>query len=146
MVKNPPANAGGIKDTGLIPVPERSPGGGHGNPLQYSCPEDLLTEESDGLQFIGLQRVGHDWSDLACKHIKAIPPYLLCFVLKLMIQRFLLNQYKVHKELKALSCVLCADSNLLLLNLLTGAFLSLTWDTKLLSSSSFRKASFLLFV
>ena len=42
MVKNPPANAGGIKDMGLIPESERSPGGGHGNPLQYSCPEDLL--------------------------------------------------------------------------------------------------------
>ena len=33
MVKNPPANAG---DAGLIPVLGRSPGGGHGNPLQYS--------------------------------------------------------------------------------------------------------------
>ena len=33
-VKNPPANAG---DTSLIPGLERSPGGGNGNPLQYSC-------------------------------------------------------------------------------------------------------------
>ena len=36
-VKNPPANAGGIRDVGLIPGLGRSPGGGHGNPLQYSC-------------------------------------------------------------------------------------------------------------
>ena len=35
MVKNPPANAGDIRDAGLIPGSGRSPGGGHGNPLQY---------------------------------------------------------------------------------------------------------------
>ena len=34
VIKNPPANAG---DTGWIPGSGRSPGGGHGNPLQYSC-------------------------------------------------------------------------------------------------------------
>ena len=34
VVKNPPANAG---DTGSIPESGRSPGGGDGNPLQYSC-------------------------------------------------------------------------------------------------------------
>ena len=36
MVKNPPANAGDVGDVGLIPGSERSPGGGNGNPLQYS--------------------------------------------------------------------------------------------------------------
>jgi len=36
VVKNPPANAG---DTGSIPGLGRTPGGGHGNPLQYSCLE-----------------------------------------------------------------------------------------------------------
>ena len=36
MVKNPPANAGDIRDAGLIPGSGRSLGGGHGNPLQYS--------------------------------------------------------------------------------------------------------------
>ena len=41
-VKNLPANAGGIRDTGLIPGPGRSPGGGHGNPLQYPCLENLM--------------------------------------------------------------------------------------------------------
>ena len=38
-VKNPPANAG---DVDLIPGAGRSPGGGHGNPLQYSCLESLM--------------------------------------------------------------------------------------------------------
>ena len=37
VVKNPPANAGDKRDVGLIPELGRSPGGGHGNPLQYSC-------------------------------------------------------------------------------------------------------------
>ena len=36
MVKNCPANAGAIRDMGSIPELGRSPGGGHGNPLQYS--------------------------------------------------------------------------------------------------------------
>ena len=36
-VKNPPANAGDIKDAGLILGPGRSPGGEPGNRLQYSC-------------------------------------------------------------------------------------------------------------
>ena len=36
VVKNPPANAGNILDMGSIPGFGRSPGGGHGNPLQYS--------------------------------------------------------------------------------------------------------------
>ena len=40
MVKNPPANAGDIRDVGLIPGSGRSPGGGHGYPLQYSCLEN----------------------------------------------------------------------------------------------------------
>ena len=37
MIKNPPANAGDIRDMGSVSGLERSPGGGHGNPLQYSC-------------------------------------------------------------------------------------------------------------
>ena len=40
MVKNPPANAGDIRDVGSTPGSGRSPGGGHGNPLQCSCLEN----------------------------------------------------------------------------------------------------------
>ena len=36
LVKNPPANAGDVRNTGSIPGSGRSPGGGNGNPLQYS--------------------------------------------------------------------------------------------------------------
>ena len=42
MVKNPPANAGDVRDPGSIPGSGRSPGGGHGNPLQYSCLENPM--------------------------------------------------------------------------------------------------------
>ena len=42
MVKNPPANAGDVRDVGLIPGSERSPGEGNGNPLQYSCLENPM--------------------------------------------------------------------------------------------------------
>ena len=42
MVKNLPANAGDARDTGLIPGLGRSPGGGHGSPLQYSCLENPM--------------------------------------------------------------------------------------------------------
>ena len=42
VVRNPPANAGDIKDTILIPGSGRYPGGGYGNPLQYSCLENPM--------------------------------------------------------------------------------------------------------
>ena len=42
VVKNPPANTGDIRVMGLIPESGRSPGGGNGNPLQYSCLENLM--------------------------------------------------------------------------------------------------------
>ena len=42
MVKNPPANIGDLRDTGSFPGSGRSPGGGLGNPLQYSCLENPM--------------------------------------------------------------------------------------------------------
>ena len=42
VVKNTPANAGDIRDVGWIPRSGRSPGGGHGNPFQYSCLENPM--------------------------------------------------------------------------------------------------------
>ena len=40
VVKNLPVNTGGLRDIGSVPGLGRSPGGGHGNPLQYSCLEN----------------------------------------------------------------------------------------------------------
>ena len=56
VVKNPTANARDARDTGLIPRLGLSPGGGQGNPLQYSCLRNP--------KFIVSQRVRYDWSDL----------------------------------------------------------------------------------
>ena len=60
MVKNLPtnANAGDVRDTGLIPGLGRSPGEGNGNPLQFLAWRIPWTEEPGGLQSIGSQRVG----------------------------------------------------------------------------------------
>ena len=46
MVKNPPANAGDVRDVGSVPGSGRSPGKGNGNPLQYSCPENSHGQRS----------------------------------------------------------------------------------------------------
>ena len=42
VLKNPPANTGDVRDPGSIPGWGRSPGGGHGNPLQCSCLENPM--------------------------------------------------------------------------------------------------------
>ena len=78
VVRRPLANAGGVGDVGLIPGLGRSPGGGHGNPLQYSCLENptdrgawraTVHSVAKGLTqlkrlsmhaHIGSQRAGHD--------------------------------------------------------------------------------------
>ena len=46
VVKNPPANAGGSGDVGLIPGLGRSLGGGSGKPLQYSCLGDAMNRRA----------------------------------------------------------------------------------------------------
>ena len=46
VVKNLPANTGDLRDSGSIPGSGRSPGGGYGNPLQYSCLENPMDREA----------------------------------------------------------------------------------------------------
>ena len=46
MLKNPLANEGDLRGTGLIPALGRAPGGGHGNPLQYPCLKNPKEEEA----------------------------------------------------------------------------------------------------
>ena len=60
MVKNPLANAEAMRDSGLSPRSERSPGGGYGNPFQYSCLENSMDRGLVGLQSMAPQRVEHD--------------------------------------------------------------------------------------
>ena len=54
VVKNSPANAGDLRDVGSVPGSGRSPGEGHGNPLQYSCPENPVDR---GAWLLHVQRV-----------------------------------------------------------------------------------------
>ena len=60
MVKNLPADTGDIRDAGLISGLGRSPGGGHGNPLQYSCLGKPMDRRAWQVQSMGSQRIGHD--------------------------------------------------------------------------------------
>ena len=61
VVKNLPANSGDLKDRGSIPGWERSPGGGHSNPLQCSCLENLIDR---GACWATVQRVTKSWTKL----------------------------------------------------------------------------------
>ena len=65
VVKNPPANAGHIRDLGLIPASIRSPGGGPDNPLKYSFLEDPMDRRAWWTAVHGYETLRHDWSDLA---------------------------------------------------------------------------------
>ena len=60
MVKNLPANARDLGDVGLMPGSGRSPGGGHGNPLQYSSLEHPHGQRS----VVGHSPGGHNESDM----------------------------------------------------------------------------------
>ena len=91
MVKNPPANAGDIRNQGSIPGSERAPGGGHGNPFHYSWLRIPWTEEPGGLQSIGSQRVRQDCSDLACMHAMGSTCFFKDFFLMWTIFKSLLN-------------------------------------------------------
>ena len=61
VVKNLPAQAGDIRDAGSIPGSARSPGGGHGNPLQYSCPENPMDR---GAWWATVRGVAKSWTQL----------------------------------------------------------------------------------
>ena len=61
VVKNPPANAGDVRDAGSIPGSRRSPGGGHGNPLQYSCLENPMDR---GAWRATVNRITKSWTGL----------------------------------------------------------------------------------
>ena len=72
MVKNPPANAGEIRALDLISGSKRYPGGGHGNPLQYSC-----LENSNGQKSLApiVHKVAKNWTLLKWPTEKAMAPH-----------------------------------------------------------------------
>ena len=67
MVKNLPANAGDIRDVGSIPGLGRSPGRGHGNPLQYSCLENPMDRGAWQATVLGVTK-SQTWLKQLCMH------------------------------------------------------------------------------
>ena len=88
VVKNPPANAGDIKNVGLIPGSRRSPGEGHGNPLQYSCLENPMDRGAWWLQSVESQ--SRTWPKLFRTHTHT-------YTLKHFCMHFLLLPILLHQ-------------------------------------------------
>ena len=68
VVKDTPANSGDIREAASIPGLRRSPGGRHGNPLQYSCLENPMDREA---WWTMVYRVAKNWTQLSmsmCEH------------------------------------------------------------------------------
>ena len=59
--KESACNAGDTRDLGLIPRLQSSPGGGHGNPLQYSCLENPMDR---GAWWATVHRIAKSWTPL----------------------------------------------------------------------------------
>ena len=98
VVKNLPASAADVRDLGLIPGSGRSPGGRHGNPLQYSCLENLHGQRSLG----GYSPWGPKESDKTeapkhtCTHKSRCPCHLLCVSLIALIFFLFLYLLVIH--------------------------------------------------
>ena len=78
MVKNPPANAG---DTDSIPGLGRSPGGGHGNPLQYFCLENPMDRGvwRATIHMVPKSQAGLKWLSTHCQTaVDPFMPHCLC--------------------------------------------------------------------
>jgi len=70
-----------MEDMGLVPGLGRSPGGGHGNPLQYSYLENPVDRGGWWAAVLGFQRVGHDWMT---KHSTQLSSSLFLYIFSLL--------------------------------------------------------------
>ena len=68
VVKNPPASAEDVRDKGSIPGSGKSPGGGHGNPLQYFCLENPM---DGGAWWAIVHGVTESWTRLKWLSVQA---------------------------------------------------------------------------
>ena len=96
MVKNLHANAGDMRDAGLIPGLGRSPGGCHGNPLQCSCLENPVDR---GAWRATVHRVAKSQTQLKRLRTHAHPSYLnvaLSVSFKCEIELFLVSLVMVY--------------------------------------------------
>ena len=92
MVKNLPANAGDARDAGSIPVSGRSPGEGHGNPLQCSWLENSMDR---GAWWATVHGVAKSWTQLSDYH--SLTP---ARKFKMSFQKLSLNLAVVRKEVE----------------------------------------------
>ena len=76
MVKNPPVNAGDIRDEGSMPAPGRLPGRGHWNTLQYSCLENPRQDKE--AEWSTVHGVAKSWIQLKLLNMHAGPFYSKC--------------------------------------------------------------------
>ena len=79
MVKNPLANAGGLRDKGSIPGLGRSPGESHGNPLQYSCLENLMDKGAWWAIVHGVTKNQTQLKQLSTMHAQGCMVVFRCF-------------------------------------------------------------------
>ena len=116
VVKNPPTNAGDGRDVGLIPGSGRSPGGGHGNPPQYSCLENPMDR---GPWWATVGRVAKSWTQLKWLSMQAPEVFkkIFMFVDSILIVRHMgnltnkslqreLTDFDVHSLPSFLNCYL----------------------------------------
>jgi len=99
-------SASSARDLGSIPGLGWSPGGGHGNPLQYSCLENAHGQRNlAGYSPCGLQRVGHDW---ATKHIQTHHSWKIINVNQVSKSDFNFNFSYVFRNEEVLSQLGCS--------------------------------------
>ena len=94
MVKNSPASAEDVRDTGLIPGSGRSSGGGNGNPLQYSCLENPMDREA---WWATVHRVTKSWTRLKRLSTQALNYVNILFVGPLLSNQINSTKAKVRK-------------------------------------------------
>ena len=86
VVKNPPVKAGDVRDVGLIPGSRRSPGGRHGNSLQYSCLENPMDRET---WWATVRRVPKSWTGL--KQLSSHAYTTFCIPIHLLMDTSILS-------------------------------------------------------
>ena len=91
VVKNPPANVGDLREVGLIPGSGRFPGGGNGNPFQYSHLENSFDR---GAWWATVHGVAKIWTRLSISINKNIV-YYICMCVYICV-----NNSKMNNEMK----------------------------------------------
>ena len=99
MVKNLPASVGGIRDSGLIPGSGRSPGGGHGSLLQYSCLENPMGR---GAWWPTAQkfRKSWTWQHMTCRTFSQIGLLAWEVVLQAMWRSTMVGAFVMYPAIK----------------------------------------------